>query len=168
MTQLPEDQDASSSQNGPAPNPPTDNSSADTARVRRTHSSNAIVEALKKLPRAAKVQLNNLILGRNADRLLRRMRHLNNAVMHPDVPSDDESLVTVDDDVSLSPASGFKKVLSSLSPASAITLMRGISSFGGEAKRACDGDDPKPPSKRRREEIDLPSVLVPPFPSMFS
>jgi hypothetical protein len=67
MTQLPEDQEAPSSQNGPAPNPPTNNSAADTVRVRRTHSSNAIVEALKKLLRAAKIQLNNLILGQNSD-----------------------------------------------------------------------------------------------------
>jgi hypothetical protein len=110
----------------------------------------------------AKVQLNNLILGWNADHLLRRTRHLDNAVAYPDPPSADESLVTVDEDVPLSPTSGFKKVISSLSPSSAITLMRGISSFGGEAKRPHDGDDPKPPSKRRREEIDLPLGSRPP------
>jgi hypothetical protein len=40
--------------------------------------------------------------------------------------------------------------------------MRGISSFGGDAKRLRDGDDPKPPSKRRREEIDLPIGSHPP------
>jgi hypothetical protein len=130
--------------------------SGDTARVRRTHTLTAVIEAMKKLPRLAKVQLNNLILGRNADRLLRRTRHLNNVVAYPDIPSDDESLVTVDEDVPLSPASGFKKVINSLSPASVINLMHGISSFGG------DGDDPKPPSKRRHEEINLPVGSRPP------
>ncbi|KAJ7307819.1 hypothetical protein DFH08DRAFT_1051428 [Mycena albidolilacea] len=162
MTQQPEGQDPASNHNGPVPNGETDVSSRETARVRRTHTSTAIVEALKKLPRQAKLQLNNLILGRNADRLLRRTRHLDDAVAYPDVPSDDESLVTVDEEAPLSPASGFKKVINSLSPASAISIMRGISSFGGDAKRPRDGEDPKPPSKRRREEIDLPVGSRPP------
>jgi hypothetical protein len=52
--------------------------------------------------------------------------------------------------------------MNSLSPASAINIMRGISSFGGDAKRPWEGDDPKPPPKRRREEIDLPIGSRPP------
>ncbi|KAJ7362560.1 hypothetical protein DFH08DRAFT_950822 [Mycena albidolilacea] len=97
----------------------------------------------------------------------KRTRHLDDVVAYPDVPSDNESLVTVDKEAPLSPASGFKKVINLLSPASAISIMRGISSFGGDAKRPCDGNDPKPPSKRRRKEVDLPFGSVPPFPSMY-
>ncbi|KAJ7344084.1 hypothetical protein DFH08DRAFT_962223 [Mycena albidolilacea] len=118
-----------------------DNSSSETAHTRRTHTSTAIVEALKKLPRT---------------------RHLDNAVTYPDILSDDESLVTVNEEAPLSPASGFKKVINSLSPALAISIMRSISSFGGNAKHPRDGEDPKPPSKRRCEEIDLPVGSRPP------
>ncbi|KAJ7340808.1 hypothetical protein DFH08DRAFT_1082302 [Mycena albidolilacea] len=53
--------------------------------------------------------------------------------------------------------------MNSLSPASAINIMRGISSFGGDAKRPQEGDDPKPPPKHRREEIDLPIGSRPPI-----
>ncbi|KAJ7696620.1 hypothetical protein B0H14DRAFT_3529727 [Mycena olivaceomarginata] len=99
--------------------------------------SEAIINALKKLPQALKLSRNKAIEGRNAERAVRTAEHAHDPVAHPDAASDDESLITVSDIPmdALSPLSKVKKVAEKLSPV------------------------PKPATKKLREESAIPAGM---------
>jgi hypothetical protein len=129
---------------------------------RRTHASEAIIKALKKLPRALKLARNKAIEGRNAERAVRTAEHAFDPAAHPDAASDDESLVTVSDIPmdALSPLSKVKKVAEKLSPASARDLFLAfMSNNASTSKRARDDDKPKPATKKLREGSAIPAGM---------
>jgi hypothetical protein len=88
---------------------------------RRTHATQAITDALKKLPRALKLSRNKAIEGRNTERAVRNAEHAHDPVVHPEAASDDESLLTVSDHPidALSPLGKVKRLVEKLSPSSA-------------------------------------------------
>ncbi|KAJ7174057.1 hypothetical protein C8R43DRAFT_873622, partial [Mycena crocata] len=73
---------------------PTSQTQQPPERVRKTHSSPAVISALKKLPRANKLKRNDEIESRNADRGLQHARHEEDPD-RCDMPSEDESFITV-------------------------------------------------------------------------
>ncbi|KAJ7116180.1 hypothetical protein C8R46DRAFT_1051396 [Mycena filopes] len=94
-------------------------------RQRKTHSSAATIVALRALRKPVKRQKNLEIEDRNAERALKRARHLENWLN--DEASDDESIITVSDDEQLpSPASALHAALGKLSPTSSKTLIRAV------------------------------------------
>ncbi|KAJ7752745.1 hypothetical protein DFH07DRAFT_774278 [Mycena maculata] len=66
-------------------------------RERKTHTSDAVTDALKNLPRVNKLRKNTEIKGRNAERALQRAKHQDRPLLHRDA-SDDEPVITVSDD----------------------------------------------------------------------
>ncbi|KAJ6472919.1 hypothetical protein C8R47DRAFT_934527, partial [Mycena vitilis] len=66
-------------------------------RVRRTHKSVGVIQALKKLPRTLKQKMNLEIAERNGTRSLKHVAHLEDRAANPTDASDDESLITVSD-----------------------------------------------------------------------
>ncbi|KAJ7342685.1 hypothetical protein DFH08DRAFT_811754 [Mycena albidolilacea] len=133
---------------------------------RRTHATEAITNALKKLPRALKLTRNKAIEGRNAERAVRTAEHAYDPVAHPDAGSDDESLITVSDLPidALSPLSKVKRLAEKMSPTSARDLFLAFISNGNpSSKRGRDDDEPKPATKKLREESAIPvGMTMPP------
>ncbi|KAJ7800427.1 hypothetical protein B0H14DRAFT_3785659 [Mycena olivaceomarginata] len=129
---------------------------------RRTHAPEAIINALKKLPRALKLSRNKAIEGRNAEHAIRTAEHAHDPVAHPDAASDDESLITVSDIPmdTLSPLSKVKKVTEKLSPSSTLDLFLAfMSNNTSTSKRVCNDDKPKPATKKLREESAIPAGM---------
>ncbi|KAJ7794037.1 hypothetical protein B0H14DRAFT_3497429 [Mycena olivaceomarginata] len=93
---------------------------------------------------------------RNVDRALRNAQHTHNPTAHPDAVSDDESLITVSDVPinALSPLSKVKKLAQKLSPTSARDLYLAFMTTG-TSKHAHNDDEPKPATKKLKEEIAI-------------
>lgn len=95
----------------------TQDSSNPPIRARRTHASQALIDALKKLPWALKLSRNKDIEARNALRDVRNAEHAHDPVAHLDLALDNESFLTVSDvpmDM-LTPVSRIKKLANKLS-----------------------------------------------------
>ncbi|KAJ7327546.1 hypothetical protein DFH08DRAFT_1026611 [Mycena albidolilacea] len=132
---------------------------------RCTHATEAITNALKKLLRALKLSRNKAIEGRNAERTVRTVEHAHDPVAHPDAGSDDESLITVSDLPidALSPLGKVKKLAEKMSPTSACDLFLAFISNGNStSKRTGDDDEPKPTTKKLREESAIPAGMTMP------
>ncbi|KAJ7790509.1 hypothetical protein B0H14DRAFT_2625946 [Mycena olivaceomarginata] len=124
--------------------------------ARRTHASEAIISTLKKLLQVLKLCKNKDIEIRNADRALRNAQHAHNPTAHPNAVSDDESLITVSDVPinALSPLSKVKKLAQKLSPTSARDLYLAFMTTG-TSKHTHNDDEPKPATKKLKEEIAI-------------
>ncbi|KAJ7306224.1 hypothetical protein DFH08DRAFT_824879 [Mycena albidolilacea] len=129
---------------------------------RRTHTTQAITDVLKKLPWALKLARNKAIKGRNTERAVHTTEHAHDPVAHPNAALDDKSLITVSDILmdTLSPLCKIKKLTKKFSPASARDLFLAfMSNNASTSKRAHDDDEPKPATKKFREESVIPAGM---------
>ncbi|KAJ7314891.1 hypothetical protein DFH08DRAFT_820867 [Mycena albidolilacea] len=129
---------------------------------RCTHTSEAIIKALKKLLPALKLARNKVIEGRNAKCAVRTTERAFDPAAHPDVASDDKSFITILDIPmdTLSPLSKVKKVAEKLSPSSARDLFLAfMSNNTSTSKHARNDDEPKPATKKLREESTIPAGM---------
>ncbi|KAJ7605236.1 hypothetical protein DFH06DRAFT_1150627 [Mycena polygramma] len=134
------------------PNPPQ--------RTRKTHTSDAVITALKSLSNRDRVSMNKAIGSRNAMRNLGRARNVDKPSA-TFVDSDNESTITVSDEgMEDSPTTSVMKAIQKSSPATALGLTRALMSN----KRTRDDDlATAPKGKKLREEIDLPEGLAAPI-----
>ncbi|KAJ7773560.1 hypothetical protein DFH07DRAFT_990076 [Mycena maculata] len=122
-------------------------------RVRRTHTSAGVSNALKALPKSLKKKKNESIAERNGEWGLLRAQHAADATAFPD----DASMITVSDDEDfLSPASTLHKAVMASSPKTGKILLRALQSH----KRSREDDDsamsqPKVPAKKPRVEVAM-------------
>ncbi|KAJ7497704.1 hypothetical protein FB451DRAFT_1359892 [Mycena latifolia] len=116
------------------------------ARTRKTHITQIVSDALKKLPKHIKLKKNQEIEDRNALRTVKAVQHASDPVKYPDPASDEESIITTSDagDV-LSPASTGKN------------LLRSLPMF---AKRKLDKEEK--PAAAKKICLDLPEVTIQP------
>ncbi|KAJ7107599.1 hypothetical protein C8R43DRAFT_1140174 [Mycena crocata] len=143
---------------------PTSQTQQPSERTRKTHTSLAVISALKKLPCPNKLKRNDDIESHNAERALQHARHEEDPDCC-DMPSEDESFIIVSEaEEVLSPASTVMGIMAKLSPTSAKNLMR---SFMG-TKRTRDVDKAKKDEGARkvarifRKEIHLqPGMSLP-------
>ncbi|KAF8158903.1 hypothetical protein K438DRAFT_1753078 [Mycena galopus ATCC 62051] len=115
-------------------------------RVRKTHTNQVVIDALKKLPRDEKIAMNADIERNNARRNLTRARHSTDPSMYPDDASDDESTITVEEEVLADPKDVIRRLANALSPNSFKSVLSFIPGLGG-TKRTRDGEEP--PSAER-------------------
>jgi hypothetical protein len=129
---------------------------------RRTHATQAITDALKKLPQALKLSRNKAIEGRNTERAVRNTEHAHDPVAHPKAASDDESLLTISDVPidALSPLGKVKRLTEKLSPSSARDLFLAfMTNNASTSKHAREDDEPKLATKKLREESAIPAGM---------
>ncbi|KAJ7104381.1 hypothetical protein B0H15DRAFT_942376 [Mycena belliarum] len=123
-------------------------------RKRRTHLSQTVIDALRKLPKHLKQKKNTEIEDRNALRAVKAAQHDADPTNFPDVASDEESFITVSvAAVALSPASTLTGLLQKLSPESGKALLRTLPLFGG--KRKPDEEDGQTSKKARTERTEV-------------
>ncbi|KAJ7777832.1 hypothetical protein DFH07DRAFT_766067 [Mycena maculata] len=126
-------------------------------RVRRTHTSVGVSNALKALPKSLKKKKNELIVERNGKHGLLRAQHAADAIAFPDYVSDDESTITVSDDEDfLSPASNLHKAIMASSPKTEESHKRSREDDNSATSQ------PKAPSKKPHVEVAiLPGQSLP-------
>ena len=81
---------------GENPLQPVEQPTEETLRVRRTHSTEVIIQLLKNLPFISVLQRNKEIEAQNAARSLKRLNHAADPVNYPDNGSEAASLITID------------------------------------------------------------------------
>ncbi|KAL0958102.1 hypothetical protein HGRIS_000274 [Hohenbuehelia grisea] len=130
------------------PNTPRNSPTPPPQPKRKTHASEAIVAALKKFPRASRIQMNSDKTNRNLLRELKHARHEHDPDAHPDDASDASSLLTISDDEDAPATTATDDLfwrLANLSPAS-----RGLASAVLGQRRRDEDDPPSPIPSRKR------------------
>ncbi|KAJ7602608.1 hypothetical protein DFH06DRAFT_1152711 [Mycena polygramma] len=128
--------------------------------TRKTHTSDAVITALKSLSNRDRVSMNKAIGSRNTMHNLGRARNVDKPSA-TFVDSDNESTITVsDEEMEDSPTTSVMKAIQKSSPVTALGLTRALMSN----KRTRDDDSATAPKgKKLREEIDLPEGLAAPI-----
>ncbi|KAF8140827.1 hypothetical protein K438DRAFT_1518774, partial [Mycena galopus ATCC 62051] len=137
-------------------------------RLRKTHTNQAVIDALKKLPRDEKITMNKEIETNNTRRNLLRARHSTNLSEYPDNASDDESVITVEEETPSDPKDILARLSDVLSPRPFKSVLGLIPGPGG-AKRTRDGEEPQPTERATAKKALEEVLMLPgqPLPAVF-
>ncbi|KAJ6522563.1 hypothetical protein B0H19DRAFT_1086021 [Mycena capillaripes] len=141
--------------NGAPPPPPQ--------RIRKTHSTPLVSEALKGLSMRQKEVRNSQITERNAERRLNRA--MNTATPNPAFQdSDDKSTITFDEPAynDASPTKAILKALRTLPEDEGAVVLRALNTLTSASKRPREDNEDQAAAKKPRVEIELIHSLSPP------